>query len=379
MSSSTTSQINPIKVGILGGGQLARMLCEEGFKIGLEMHVLCPSPDEPAAQVTRHWHQGDTSSLRDVENFYKSVDIVTLESEFLEQKILLHAEASSGRPTFPTPRLIDEFSDRLKQKTWLESFRIPTASFSGLSTPQDALAFYGKHKRGLVFKKRRFGYDGYGTFILKDKSAITSWLKKNSESLRDYIVEEFTPFHRELALQIAINAKKEILIFPLVEWQAENAKCLWVKGPTRGKGLGPLTMKIVRALKETGYVGLVAFEIFETSKGLVINEVAPRVHNSGHATLEACAVNQFSAHLRAILNWPLPKTPHLQAKGFAMLNLIGQSDGPVYWKVPDKANLHWYGKRENRPGRKMGHITSLATNPNAALREVLRMRKDFQL
>lgn len=371
--------IHSKRVGILGGGQLARMLCLEGFKMGLEMHVLSTSPHDPAAQVTKFWHQGDPQNSYDTESFFQKVDVVTCESEFLDERVLLGAEAHASACHFPSPRILNEFSDRLKQKTWLERFQIPTADFAPLSEKNHALSFADCHRGRVVIKKRRFGYDGYGTFILKTRAQLNRWLKVNENELTDYIIEDYVPFRRELAIQLAINHNKEVTVFPLVEWRAEEAKCLWVKGPIQHPKLKPLLKKISEALKRTGYIGLIAFEIFETRKGLTINEVAPRVHNSGHYTIEACVLNQFSAHLRAILNAPLPDLPGLHTKGFAMINLIGRGSSAPQLSWPDKAALHWYGKGENRKGRKMGHLTILDQSPDRALREALKLRKGFPL
>lgn len=375
------SQALPLgkKIGILGGGQLARMLCLEGFKLGFEMHVLSSNADDPAAQVTRFWHEGDIEDLERVERFFHSVDVVTVESEFIDTILLSKAASATTKSVFPAVAWLAKLSDRYSQKNWLQERKLPTAQFTHPQTGADAEHFFDIHPKGIVFKKRRFGYDGYGTFIVRTRKELQNWLTEHSLNIADFIAEEFLPFRRELAVQITVAANKKALVFPLVQWQAQNQKCLWVKGPVKARGYDVLIKKITQSLIVGGYVGTIAFEFFDTAKGLMINEVAPRVHNSGHATLEACVPNQFSAHLMAVAGLELPKVPTLQAKGFAMYNILGSSnDEPVIGNT-DGVALHWYGKNENRPGRKMGHLTALAAKPDQALKKVSTARKKMQI
>jgi 5-(carboxyamino)imidazole ribonucleotide synthase len=375
------SQVLPLgkKIGILGGGQLARMLCLEGFKLGFEMHVLSSNADDPAAQVTRFWHQGDIENLENVQRFFEAVDVVTVESEFVNAAYLKEAQDTTTKSVFPTPDWLTKLSDRYSQKNWLQERKLPTAKFAHPQTGADAEHFFENHPKGVVFKKRRFGYDGYGTFIVRTQKELQNWLTEHSLNISEFIVEEFLPFRRELAVQITVAANKKALAFPLVQWQAQNQKCLWVKGPVKARGYDALIKKITQSLIVGRYVGTIAFEFFETSKGLVINEVAPRVHNSGHATLEATTPNQFGAHLMAIAGLDLPKAPALHTKGFAMYNLLGSSnDEPVIGNT-DGVALHWYGKNENRPGRKIGHLTALASSADQALARVKLASKKLSL
>jgi 5-(carboxyamino)imidazole ribonucleotide synthase len=371
------------KIGIIGGGQLAQMLCLEGAKLGLEMHVYSSLSTDPAAQVVRHWHRGELIDVVALSDFFKSVEYVTIESEFIDTKVLLEVEAISGRSVAPSHRLIDELSDRFKQKTWLEKMGLKTSPFKAISHAADVEAFFKANERaGIVLKKRRFGYDGYGTYILRTQKDLSAWLEKHSLTASDFIAEKFIKFRRELAVQFAVNADGDVLRFPLVEWQAREAKCHWVRGPVNTKtvsGADPLLARIEKALRKDHYVGAVAFELFDTGRELFVNEVAPRVHNSGHYTLEALPLNQFSAHLLAILNKPLPPRQELSTKGFAMLNLVGQSSEAPRLPNVNTAFLHWYGKIENRRGRKMGHLTALASSPQLALKELQKIEKKIKL
>jgi 5-(carboxyamino)imidazole ribonucleotide synthase len=376
------------RVGLLGGGQLARMLALEGARMGLEMHVLSSSPSDPAAQVTSHWMKGDLSDTVALTEFFKRVDFVTIESEFIDPGVVLAAEAESGRNLTPALRLVAELSDRLKQKTWLENFKIPTSPFTALLKPMDAESFFATtgetRDRGVVLKKRRFGYDGYGTFIVRSQKELETWLIENSAHVNDFIVEKFVPFRRELALQFAINGHGQICEFPLVEWRARNSKCHWVQGPVTlpaSRRLNGLKKKIRRALVTSGYVGFIAFELFDTGREILVNEVAPRVHNSAHHSLESLCLNQFSAHLRAIMNLDLPQQPAPASKGFAMVNLIGTSEQEPLLpaRAVNEVFFHWYGKSENRLGRKMGHMTRLADKGPEALKKLLTLEKKMGL
>ncbi len=399
------------RIGILGGGQLARMMVIEGFKMGLEMHVLSSRADDPAAQVTRFWHEGDPNSEPELAQFLSRVDVATVESEFLDERVLAPAIQTSRVAVVPSPKLLGLLSDRKTQKEWLKQHKIPTSPFVALHTATDARNFFREHAHspgrkntgGVVFKKRRHGYDGYGTFIIQNGRELEEWLNKFGDSIHEFICEAFIPFRRELALQFARNTDGEILCYPLVEWHAQNSRCLWVKGPVGAIPYGKkspsdhpqtakLTRLISRALKQSSYVGLISFELFEARSRssaqteILVNEIAPRVHNSGHYSLEATTPNQFQAHLRAILNWPLPKTAQLCSNGFAMWNILGKSDSRKSgannsreWRPPHDVHMHWYGKSEIREGRKMGHMTALAATPEAALKILSTTAKRLKL
>ena len=192
------------------------------------------------------------------------------------------------------------------------------------------------------------------------------------------IAEDFIPFKRELAISVAINEKKEIEFFPLVETHQEQYKCLWVKGPIKDhKAMPSLKRRLSAMLKSIGYVGLISFEIFDTGKELIINEIAPRVHNSGHYSQDALNVSQFEMHLRAIIGAPLEK-PKPLAGGFAMMNLLGSSSKEPILSFNKDVKLHWYSKNDNRAGRKMGHINAIAASPASALKKVIIVRKEFK-
>ncbi|MCM2281328.1 MAG: ATP-grasp domain-containing protein, partial [Bdellovibrionaceae bacterium] len=259
--------------------------------------------------------------------------------------------------------------------------------FRTIDNAKDAEQAYTHFQGQLVFKKRRFGYDGYGTYVVRRTRDLRRAIEaieaaignKPDGANHGFIAEAFVPFKRELALMIARNASGATSIFPMVETHQQNARCLWVKGPLRDtRGGTALTKRFSAALDELRYEGILGVELFEAPQGLLVNELAPRVHNSAHYSLDALAEDQFTVHWKAVLNLTLSPSRML-SKGFAMYNLLGQHARKPSWALPPGVHLHWYGKQENRPGRKMGHITSLGSSANAALKIAQSARKEFDV
>ena len=228
---------------------------------------------------------------------------------------------------------------------------------------------------------------GHGTFLIKKKSHI----KKLNLPKTNFIAEKFIPFKRELALLSARNKKGQIIFFPLVESFQKKSICLWVKGPAQHKKLKNLKTQIKKFLNSINYEGVIAFELFDIHSDLIVNELAPRVHNTGHYSLDALTENQFHIHLQAISNQDL-KTPRLKAKAFAMLNLLGDGANKPTFKQKNlmdknlknqlkkqKISLYWYGKIKSRKGRKMGHLNSLASSSRQALNKLLKLRAFFKV
>jgi 5-(carboxyamino)imidazole ribonucleotide synthase len=363
-----------LKVGILGGGQLARMLVTAGNEMGFDMHVLCANIAEPAAQVCTHVRIGRTDSEADVNEFLKDVDIVTVESEFINTGMI--NKVIGKIPFMPSVNLLETIQDRLTQKELLKKFNIPTSPFLAWNGEKSNEELRQHFKNGFVVKKRRFGYDGYGTFVVRKNDPMPS-LKRDPFG---YIVEEFVPFRRELAFSIARNEQDEFAVFPLVESFQVNSRCFWVKGPTKHSKFSGIVAKFKKLMCKTQYCGILAIEMFEHKGRLLVNELAPRVHNSAHYSMDALDLSQFEAHLRGILGLPL-RNPLALCKGFAMVNLLGddKSSSEVHLAREPVGRLHWYGKSELRPGRKMGHINAFGKSPDVALKLALKWRKGFRL
>lgn len=367
------------KIGILGGGQLARMLVLAAHRMGIEPHVFSEFSNDPAAQVTAYHHQGRMDNPSALAKFVSAMDLVTFESEFLDADILSRINKKQKK-IFPKPELMGQLQDRKSQKELFDHYGLPTAAWINIESQKDLLHVLHNFEFPLVLKKRRFGYDGYGTYVVKTEAIAHKLLQqfKAQPPQEPFIAEQLIQFERELACIFSRNRHGDISVYPLVESLQKEARCFWVKGPIQHKKFPLLTKKISRFLEKINYVGVMGIEFFESGKDLLINEIAPRVHNSGHYTMDAFEIDQFELHLRSILgaSIEIPKCSH---SGFAMLNLLGETENLPSWKIPNDAFIHWYGKKQNRPGRKMGHINSVGSSPKKALKKALKAREKVSL
>jgi 5-(carboxyamino)imidazole ribonucleotide synthase len=363
------------KIGYLGGGQLARMLAQSAQNMGLQAHILCPDSAEPGAQVTQFWHSGSTDKLDDIRSFLKQVDVVTFESEFINPELLTHARQDCPTPVWPHESTMAQLRDRESQKKLMDQYQLATAPWISIAQKGDLLTFINEHGLPVVCKKRLFGYDGYGTFVLKNKQQLNNFLHNNFEDHR-FIVEKFIPFQRELAVIVARSQDGSFTHLPFVETKQTDSRCDWVKGPIQSKSFETLLKKIRTFLNGIDYVGVMGLEFFQIKNQILLNEVAPRVHNSGHYSLTTPGLSQFDLHNLCLLGLKLPPPPKINS-GFAMANLIGV--GGKDMRLFPCSHLYWYGKKENRAGRKMGHINALSSKPDEALKVVLKQRKGFQL
>jgi 5-(carboxyamino)imidazole ribonucleotide synthase len=389
-----------IKVGILGGGQLARMLALKAHELGFVPLVFSASASDPAAQVTPLHIKGEVThgttsakNLNALKSFLKMCDVVTFESEFLNAQLLAELSIESGTAILPKPEKMAELQDRLTQKRLLVKAKLDTAHFTSVDNMDDLNAAFNIIGPKLVLKKRLFGYDGNGTFFV-NKSDPVAKLKKifeqngsthistqgstQSSAVAGFIAEEFIPFKQELALIVGRDLFKNFISYPLVQSKQTQARCDWIMGPVHHKKEKKFIKNIQSFLDKNNYVGVMGIECFDTGKNLIINEIAPRVHNTGHYTLNVTYPDQFTAHIKAVCGQKLIQ-PLTACKGFAMANLLGSSDLTAKWETDIRASLHWYGKQDNRPGRKMGHINCIASSPKKALELALKERKKFKL
>ena len=369
-------------IGILGGGQLARMMILKAHELGINTSVLSPSKDDPAAQVCGNWVKGDLDNTEHLRGFLESVQVATFESEFLNGKLLQDICRESKIQIYPRPYLMAQLQDRLSQKNLFIKYSIPTIEFIEFKSKMSWADLQKKFSKGVVFKKRRFGYDGYGTFVVKSEKDYENFCRVLAEQPETakigFIAEGFSKFERELAFVCARNKAGQFVRLPLCETLQKDAKCFWSQGPVQHRELSKMTKKIHQLLNAVNYVGVFAVEMFEVNKKLYINEIAPRVHNTAHHSLNSMRIDQFTYHLLCILNVKLPQ-PELIAPGFAMINLVGSSNKIPRWGLPANSYLHWYGKNQNRPGRKMGHLNVIAKSPKAALSLALKDLKEYSL
>ncbi|MCS7301310.1 MAG: 5-(carboxyamino)imidazole ribonucleotide synthase [Fimbriimonadales bacterium] len=334
-----------MKVGILGGGQLGRMLALAGYPLGIEAELYDPSPDACAGQVARliSASYDDWDALA---RFAQGKACITYEFENVP---LETAQCLAERvPVRPTPRALELFQDRLLEKQFLNAVGIPTPAFAPIDPAQPDAAL---EVTGLpcVVKTRRFGYDGKGQGVAHTREAYHALVQQLQP--HTLIAEAFVPFDREVSVIGVRSLTGEIAVYPLVENHHRDGilrlSRVDAESPTE-------TASVARLLETLEYVGVLALEMFQVGEQLLANEVAPRVHNSGHWTIEGAETSQFENHLRAILGLPLGS---VAPRGYcAMVNLIGELP-PIeeVLRIPN-AHLHLYGKAP-RPGRKLGHIT----------------------
>lgn len=369
------------KIGFLGGGQLAQMLILKAYSMGLTPYVLANEGSEPAVQVAPYWMKGNPHDPKDLKNFSDQVDVLTFESEFYAgYKLEQLSKKNRGLKIYPRPETLSLLQDRLFQKELLYEHSLPTAPYIKINSMDDIAIALGLFREGLVLKKRMGGYDGHGTFIVKDKVDLEHFRMNFKKNENLFIGEAFIPFKRELAISVARNPRGQVVFLPLVESHQKDHRCDYVLGPVEHPRVKDLKRQLKNFVDAIDYVGLIAFELFDTGSQLLINEIAPRVHNTGHYSQNALSCDQFEYHLRAILGWNLPEV-EMDATSFVMTNLIGASISEA--KMPEhfSGHLHWYKKKENRPGRKLGHInyTSQTLSSRKLLERALKERKKFKL
>ncbi|TAK47665.1 MAG: 5-(carboxyamino)imidazole ribonucleotide synthase [Xanthobacteraceae bacterium] len=345
-------------IGILGGGQLGRMLALAAARLGFKCHIYAPEPDSPAFDVVRFATCADYTDAVALENFADEVDVVTYEFENVpaETASLLSAHA----PVLPDPKVLEITQDRLAEKNFITRLGIATAAYADVTSEADLAAALSRIGLPAVLKTRRFGYDGKGQAMLREASAAAAAFRELGGN--PCILEAFVPFEREVSVIAARNADGQIECFDVTENEHRDHILKVSRAPAEiPESLASEARAIARAIAEAfGYVGVMAVEMFVVpapgGPTLAVNEIAPRVHNSGHWTLDGCAVSQFEQHVRAIAGWPLaPARRHGRA---TMTNLIGDEvESHGQWLARPGATVHLYGKTAARPGRKMGHVT----------------------
>lgn len=363
------------KLGILGGGQLGKMLLSETRKFDIQTYVLDPSNEAPCKIACNKFVQGSLTDFDTVYNFGKQVDILTFEIELVNLEALEKLE-NEGLKVYPSPKTLKLIQNKGIQKDFYASNNIPTAPYKRFKNLKELMVKILESKINLpfVWKCTEFGYDGNGVKIIRAVSDLDNL--PNVEC----IAEEMVPFKNELAVIVCRNPSGEIKTYPVVEMEfhPEANQVEYVICPAR---IDEKVAEKARAIalevsKKFHHVGLLAVEMFQTENyEILVNEVAPRPHNSGHHTIEASYTSQFENHLRAILNLPLGNTDSKVAG--IMVNLVGAegySGNVVYENIEkimaiDGVTPHIYGKKETRPFRKMGHVT-IVNEDMAAARKI---------
>lgn len=364
------------RIGIVGGGQLGRMLTTPAIQMGFSVTVLDPTPHCPASQVGATQIVGSLTDATDITKLAAVSDVLTFEIEHINTAILENLSKQKSS-IHPSPQTLSLIKDKYQQNVFLKSKNIPVADFAHVESEANIATIAENFGYPILLKSRFGGYDGRGNAVVRKKSDIQQAVKKLGS--KDLYVEKYISFEKELSVIVARGRDGTVKAYPVVETIHKNNILHYVLSPapistTLQKKAQQLAISVVEKLTGAGVFGI---EMFLTKeKKILINEIAPRVHNSGHFTIEACLTSQFAQHIRAITGLPLGETKMLP-KAAVMINILGERSGKAQIPGLEKAlklpgvSIHLYGKNETRIERKMGHITVVGDN----LLECLRLAK----
>ena len=372
-------------IGILGGGQLGKMLLYDTRKWDIKTKVLDNNPNAPAKLSCDEFHVGDLMDYQTVLNFAKNIDVLTIEIENVNVKALEEIE-KKGIKVYPQPNVLAIIQNKLKQKKFYKENKIPTApfrEFKSIKSIKEQI-IHGNLCFPFVWKSNSMGYDGFGVKIIKSNRDI--------EELNDTpgFIEDLIEIKKELSVIICRNAKGEIKNFPVVEmiFNNDSNQVEYIISPARiNNEISRKAISIALKLSKLyNHVGIMAIELFLTSDNeILINEVAPRPHNSGHFSIEMSYTSQFEQHIRAILGLPLGEAKN-KISG-VMVNLVGekQNNGPVKFSNIDQimtiegVTPHIYGKKETKPNRKMGHVTIVNEKIENAIKIAKKVKETIKV
>ncbi len=365
-------------IGIAGGGQLGRMLTDAAHTLGFRVVVLDPTPNSPAAQVADEQIVGDYKDEKKMLELARKSDFLTYEIETVNAHAL-EALAKKGKKVDPLPQTLSIIKDKLKQKAYLSERNIPVADFAEVhdeKTAKDAGVLLGYP---YVLKARSGGFDGRGNFQIRRAADISKGIAKVGTNA---YAEKFIPFQKELAIVAARTNDGKVSVYPLTETIHRDHICHITLtpaqvSPTVTKKAQALARKTLKSFKGAGVFGI---EMFLAKGDVLVNEIAPRVHNSGHWTIEGAKTSQFEQHIRAVTGMKLGAAG-MKHPAAVMVNILGSRNGPVRLRGVMKAEsyqgvkVHIYGKMETRKQRKMGHLTAVAKNLKQAKRTAEKARK----
>ena len=373
------------KLGIIGGGQLGKMLLQVTSKLNIKTNILDSSPDSPCKNLCNEFSLGKLMDYDTIYKFGKKCNVITYEIEHINVEALLKLE-SEGVVVNPSPSILKIIQNKNTQKKFFLKNNIPTANFWHFSSKNEFKLFLSNDEISFpcVWKKTKFGYDGFGVKILKSIDDISEL--PDSE----FIIEDYIPFQKELATTIARNDSGQVEVFPIVEmsFNDESNQVEYVICPAQISSENMIQAKKIAlsVSKSFGHTGILAVEMFLTKDNKVlVNEVAPRPHNSAHYSIEACMSSQFDQHIRSVLNLPLGcSKSNINA---IMVNLVGEKNfsGLVNYKGLeesmkfDNVSVHIYGKSETKPNRKMGHATILDTDLSRGIEIAKSVKKSIRI
>ena len=374
-------EISEIKIGILGGGQLGRMMIPSAISYDLDISILDPNKHAPCAHLVKKFSVGSLTDKKTVYEWGKNLDIITIEIENVNTEALKILE-EEGVKIYPQPHLIALIQDKRTQKTFYKSNNIPTSDFIFTKNKEEIKTY--SQNLPLVHKLAKTGYDGKGVQIINNETDIVKGFDEPG------VLEHFVDFKKELSVIVARNVSGETACYPVVElvFHPKHNLVEYLFAPARiseeiAEKAKKLALKVIDML---GMVGLLAVEMFLTKDDeLLVNEIAPRTHNSGHHTIEASSTSQFEQHLRSILDLPLGDTKlHTLS---AMINLLGEEgyEGKVRYeglkkslKIPG-VHIHLYGKKQTKPARKMGHITVINQDIKLLKEIVMKLKNTIKI
>lgn len=380
MVKRTTPILPGSTIGVVGGGQLGRMFALEARRMGYRVLILDPSPQSPGAMVADWQIQAPLDDPEAGLALARRSDVITLEWENADAGLIRRMQEIV--PVRPGAHVLEAAQHRVREKEAVRRLGIHTADFRAVRTPEELAQGLRELGTPALLKTARGGYDGKGQWLIRNPEEADQAFTELARAGTELILEQFVPFQMEASILCARSPQGEIAAFPLVENRHRNGILDLSLVPA------PLSTAVLREARRVGealvegldVVGLLAAELFITEdERVLVNELAPRPHNSGHLTMEACSVSQFEQQLRAVCGLPLAEPRLLRPA--VMANLLGEDAGTGE-QLPEVADalavpevsLHLYGKREARPGRKMGHLTALGENTSQALERAVHAR-----
>ena len=363
-----------LKLGIIGGGQLGKIMSQKAKKLGFHVTIFDPTPNCPAAQVSDRQIVAGFYDKENLEQLVKECDVTTFELEHVDTEVLKKLYDQDYK-IFPSPYVMELIQDKYEQKKLLDEKGIAVPKYKKIESREDLKSF------GLpvIQKARKGGYDGKGVMILRNEDDLENCIKADS------FIEELVDIDKELAIIVARNIEGQIAAYPIVEMLFDERVniCDIVMAPARiSEDLEKIAKDMaIKSIEILDGVGIFGVEMFLTKKGeVLLNEIAPRPHNSGHYTFESCATSQFEQIIRAVTNLPLGSTKLISPS--VMVNLLGEEgyEGEPFiegihdaLEIPE-LSFHFYGKKETKPFRKMGHITVLSEDLDEALKKALKAK-----
>lgn len=372
-------------IGIIGGGQLGQMLTLAAKKLGFDVIVVDTKPHSPAAQVGAKEIVSKNYDAASLRKLAERADFLTTEFEEGLDIETLKSLKELGKPIYPKPETIELVQDKFEQKKMMTENGVPSGDFGNIEKIEDAHRLLKEYGGKMVIKTRRGGYDGKGNIVVKSEVDNTKAFMEFGN--QDLYAEKFVDFTKELAIMVAIGSSGEVAIYPVVETVQERNICLEVIAPAditeeQANQAREIAYKVVRLLDSPGIFGI---ELFLTKDGnILLNEIAPRVHNSGHYTIEACSTSQFEQHIRAITGMELGSTEMLVSSA-VMINILGEHEGKPAIENAERSTIqghttvHMYGKSDIKVDRKMGHLTTTAESREEALEQAHAARKEINV